>query len=1335
MILKGGRIIMNHLALGLDVGIASLGWSLLDLSKKEMIDFGVHMFNSAKPAQEVRINRSARRNLTRRKWRKKQLKQAFIDFALLSKDDFDIPEFLSFTANNAYVKKSQDETVYHLQLRALHEKVTMRELAMALYNICGTRGHFLMENIDFSKNSIDFSEFKDRFYDLVQSVVSSSFDKSQFNQDILHPIFNKQITKSNQVKSLFKRGYTRNEEDDIALQQIILLLIGKKADLSLIDDSVVLPDSSGKLDIIDLLKRDELNDFLEKVVELHDLIEVSDILKEANYICEYNVKKLEHVKEVYKMEKSNPALYKEEKKHIQSYMSATGTNRLRVIKNMQNKFPNGMYVHEAISILRKQQEFYPEVTDEFIEVCSEIIKARIPYYVGPLSKQAKNAWLIQSNSEKFKYSYHYSVNKFKNVNEFETIKQWKKAMISHCTYLPDETALPKGSFLGETFSICNELNILQALDQYGNQYCLKLEDKIRIFDQLFLQKEVVYYQDICDLIGLSKFGPRNVNGQVKFNNKYTLYHRISKILPELKLNGITDMYLEKEKIEKLEDIILNINLFDEEISKKQYFIQVLNMDEKVASALSKLKVKGFYTFSKKFIAETPMNKDGQTLLEELMNDNSLKYTNEQMTLIHQATDLEGNAINFESNKYKKKVQENNGHLDVSLLIENGKPFIPVSRPVIRALNECFKVYEEIVNIYGAPERIVIETAKDLNKSPEKRKMTKPYFQEMKEFYDELRNQIKLLKKKRTTSLEDWEELEKYISNNKDKMWLYLRQNGRDMISGDPIDLNDLSQYEIDHILPRGFGDNSMDNLMLIHRNYNSKKSNRVPLEYIEQDQPVNRKGKVITSSDFTHRCTELFELHIINEKKMNRLLLKDTQDAVGFINRDLVDTRYIIRELMAILNAYNQYHGFDSHIVALKSSFTNVYRKAFNIRKNREIGDQHHAYDALTVCLADQVLSTYYPNYDSRGNFKVYQDFLKRMKEELEDKTQRANDFYRFIQAAYKVTFGNFPNDYESIVSYAKRTTPLYSLKVDKSYKGQFFDATLYSPKEDKKNVLSILGINNEKRSFSSINCVAVDFYKYTVQKGNKEIKKHVAIHIPKVIVDQNGKIDKEKYIKLIREHYNEPNLIDDNGNLKEYYFRLRVYKNDLIYDTAQQEIQKFNIGSITNNKLELKHIYCFALSEIDQRIYSYQKDLACHFDFKLPKINPSGTKKVSDIGLPAIIEYAVESLIVVENPKRYNTSIKTILKNESSYRALLEKMAYLELIVNRSCTPPTIVDRYMPVVNTPGPEAQYIKLKDSPLGIRWKHNDQGKLVISGPKGHRERYSKIKKEKFSWILR
>ena len=38
-----------------------------------------------------------------------------------------------------------------------------------------------------------------------------------------------------------------------------------------------------------------------------------------------------------------------------------------------------------------------------------------------------------------------------------SIKKWKYQMISRCTYLPDEFALPKGSLLAEVFSIVNEM--------------------------------------------------------------------------------------------------------------------------------------------------------------------------------------------------------------------------------------------------------------------------------------------------------------------------------------------------------------------------------------------------------------------------------------------------------------------------------------------------------------------------------------------------------------------------------------------------------------------------------------------------------------------------------------------------------------------------------------------------------------------------------------------------------------------------------------------------------------------------------------------------------------
>lgn len=1324
---------MKNFSLGLDIGIASVGWALLDNDRNQMVDFGVRIFNEANSASDARLNRSARRTLNRKKWRKNQLKQVFIDFGLLTKEELDQPGYLSFTVNNEFVSRPKDETIYHLRNRALYEQVSLRELFLALYNICGTRGHFLMESIDFTKESITFDVFKEQFYSLLNSFVGLDFDLISFENDILMPIYEKKLTKVNDLKSLFKKGVAHSKEEDEKLLETCLLLIGRKADLKKIDESVALEDTASKVDVMDLLKKDDLNDFLDKVIELHDLIEVSNILKQYSYICEYNVSQLERVKVVYTLEKSDPKEYEEEKKRIQSVMSKTGPNkrRLRVIKNMQNKYPNGLYVKELVAILRKQQEFYPNITDELIEACSSICSARIPYYIGPLSSEAKNAWLKRDESIPFKYSYDYTLKHFGVVDEFETIKKWKKAMISRCTYLPDEYALPKGSFLGETFSILNEMNILSAKDLDGNDYYLSLDDKLKIMDQLFLKKTNVSYKDVSDLLGLSYFGPKS-GVTKKFNNGYSLYLRLAAILPELRFDHIKDILIDKEKVNKIEDILLNVNLFDEDVSKKSYFMNECGYSEEIAKSLSKLKSKGFYSFSKKFIFETVINEYGQSLIEKLMDYNTSEYTNEQMTLIHNATDIDGNPLHFDSNKYLKKFNENHGQLDISLIFDGGKPFIPVSRPVIRSLNECFKVYSAIEEMYGTPTRVVVETARDFPDFNQVKLVPAKHFTQMSNCYKSLEEEVKKLSKagkKVEFGLESWDDVSKYLVKNKRKIELYIRQNGKDMISGDSIDLDYLNDYEIDHILPRGFGDNSMNNLMLIHKNYNAKKSNRVPLEYIEQEHVTNQKGQLITSSNFIARCNELFKLQMISEEKLQQLTLKSTEDAMGFINRNLVDTRYIIREFMAVLRAYSQYHEHDTHIVALKAKFTDVYRDAFRIHKSRDSGDQHHAYDAATIVLADRVLSTYYPAYDSRGNSKAYKDFMNKMNLNEEDKKSSKTKLNNFIRVAYNKTFGTYPDSNDSIVTYIKNTTPLYSIKSERNFRGGFFDATLYKPTDS--GVLTLLGVNNDKRSFSSINSVAVDFYKYTNKRNKKE---HVAIHIPKVIVKPNGEIDKEKYITLIRDWYKKPELLDENGNIKEYYFCLRVYKNDLIYDTNQQTIQKFNIGSITNKKLEMKHVDCFAYNELEKRKIFYMKNLAEKFDFKMRKINDDGKKKFSDYDIHDIINYSIDNLMDIQDVNRYRKAIVSNLEKIENYMDYLDKLAFLDVIVNRRCTPPTIVGQYMPTISTPGEEARYIKIKSSVLGIRWKYNEKGKLLVSGPHLNGNAYSKIKKEKLTWNL-
>ncbi|MCY7168902.1 hypothetical protein MK528_11120, partial [Streptococcus gordonii] len=61
-----------------------------------------------------------------------------------------------------------------------------------------------------------------------------------------------------------------------------------------------------------------------------------------------------------------------------------------------------------------------------------------------------------------------------------------------------------------------------------------------------------------------------------------------------------------------------------------------------------------------------------------------------------------------------------------------------------------------------------------------------------------------------------------IQLQNDRLFLYYLQNGKDMYTGEALDINQLSSYDIDHIVPQAFiKDDSLDNRVLT-----SSKDNR-----------------------------------------------------------------------------------------------------------------------------------------------------------------------------------------------------------------------------------------------------------------------------------------------------------------------------------------------------------------------------------------------------------------------------------------------------------------------------------------------------------------------------
>ncbi len=1299
-----------------DIGIASIG-SAVEKDNK-LIYMGTRMFNEAISAKEARLNRSSRRNTRRKTWRKKQMKNAFVDFGVISENELKIPGYMSFTTNNDCLKMPFDNSVYHLRKRALSEKVTKRELLLALYNICGTRGHFLLETVDFSKGGISFEMYKERFYQLADHYVDFVEDTEEFEK-VLRKVFNGSINNNEIKTSVSKNRFTIDEESETVLIELLRLLSNYKVKTQKISER--LDDFTSSVNVEDLKKQDDLSSFYEEIIELYDLSNVARILKEYDYLCELAVDNMDKYRS---SQKEGEEAYKKMRESIKSKAS-NKAGHSRSVKNLANSFPNGLYVKEAGDILRKQQEFYPEITDRFIEVCTSIISARIPYYIGPLDEKGKNAWVVKNQN--FKYSYEDTMKQSENkaVDESESIKKWKLNMISKCTYLHDKYALPKGSFIAETFSILNELNILHAEDKNGNDYYLTREDKIKIFDSLFLNNKIVKYNDVRDILEIGYFGPYNKsNKATRFNNSYTLYFDISSIEESFVFNSIAEIFDQDDKIEKLETLILDINLYNEEKSKLEVLTNKYQFDIEKSKKLSRINSNGFFAFSKAIIMEETMNKEGETMMDILFGDNVSTQKNEQMTIIYNATDLNGNKREYFSNKYFEKLEKNGGILDIDLLIDDGKPFIPISRPTIRALNECMKLYEGMIDTFGVPDKVIIETSRDLKDSSREGLQPEKFKDTAKKLYEYVKT--KSMEKKIKLNLEPWKDIDSYVEKNKLKIDLYIRQNGIDLLTGKKIYINNLNSYEVDHILPRGFGDDSKDDKMLVSKLSNSRKGDRLPLMYIEDSNtPV---GETVTSSQFIKYVKELFELELISEEKRNRLLLDSYPALTEFVNRNLVDTRYIIREFMAILNAYSKYHNYKSSIVGIKSTYTNLYRRAFNLKKNRDFGVQHHAHDAALLIVAEKTLSTYYPSYGKgKINPDLYFNFVNKIKGESSDEENR-----KFIRVMYEKTFNEKWYEHDSFIGQIKNQVPFYSIKTEKNWKGKFFDATIYKQEKRKDGaVLSILGINNDKRVFDSVECVAVDFYKYKNKKGKRQ---HIAIHIPKVIIGPDGDINKELYKKLVIEHYGAEELLE-NGVINENYFRFRAFKNDLIYDTETNCPFIFNIGSIANKKMELKYVNTFSYSSIYDNAKYIREKMITKLKLK-SKLNPNGIDYV-DLKVEEIMEFLEKERILIFDEKHKATILSLLSKCKNIYE-LSESVAFLGKIINRPHTPPVIFGQVLPTSNnnliSKNPDAEYVKIKNSILGVRFSNNHKGKLIICSPKEKRGAYKKIKREKFSWKI-
>ena len=123
-------------ALGLDIGITSVGWAVINLDLNRIEDLGVRIFNAAENPKDGsslalprRLARGRRRLLRRKAYRVERVRKLIVKNNILTKEELE-----------GLFKNKEVIDVWEARVKGLDYKLSREEWAKILINFCKRRG-------------------------------------------------------------------------------------------------------------------------------------------------------------------------------------------------------------------------------------------------------------------------------------------------------------------------------------------------------------------------------------------------------------------------------------------------------------------------------------------------------------------------------------------------------------------------------------------------------------------------------------------------------------------------------------------------------------------------------------------------------------------------------------------------------------------------------------------------------------------------------------------------------------------------------------------------------------------------------------------------------------------------------------------------------------------------------------------------------------------------------------------------------------------------------------------------------------------------------------------
>ena len=648
-------------------------------------------------------------------------------------------------------------------------------------------------------------------------------------------------------------------------------------------------------------------------------------------------------------------------------------------------------------------------------------------------------------------------------------------MRGKCTYFPDELRAPKWSYSACLFNLLNDLNNLTIQGVKITE--LQKQELIRDYVNKGKSVTLPAIAKICGVKKEDIFGFRIDKSEKPIFTKFEGYNELLKIAKSV--NEETTIEGKKQLVDDISEILTKEKSIDTRVKK-------LIDDLKLSTSLAKeiAKSGGFTTYHS--LSFKAIN----LILEDL-----LKTSKNQMEL------FTGAGIKPYNHNFNK------GHQLSAILSD----WI-VSPVVKRSINETIKVFNALRKYlkvrYGDDAEfsdVVVELAREKN-SQEKKDLIK----KIQKANEEKRYKImELVENRKLTSAEF------------ERISLLLEQDFKCAYSLEPIELSDVFKVgllEVDHIIPLSISlSDAQSNKVLVYQRENQAKGQRSPFQYFSSG-----KAK-ITFESFKEYVTK--NLNFSNAKKRNLLYLGNPiEDVKGFIDRNLVDTRYASRETYNLLKSFFDYHQINTKVKVINGSATSYFRKRAYLPKNRDETYAHHAQDAMIIAgFANTKLMKFFSkigafseslnNKDSiaevDGNI-INSETGEVLEQELFDKSENVSNYIKFLKRI------------ESI-------EPLYSHKVDRKPNRALYDQQI-------KATRSFVEGNKET---TYVITKYSDIYNTGTGNSGAKLKKRILESPEDLLMYHHDTKTFDIFLKIVEQYGEESNPFaaykEDHGPIRKY--------------------------------------------------------------------------------------------------------------------------------------------------------------------------------------------------------